>query len=63
MTVNQFRTFVFTKPGGKAVSWRQNDIRCDNSECEHSEQWYHIKYITFFAKEVKMHWEDQEAVS
>ena len=60
MTVNQFRTFIFTKPVGKAVSWRQNGIRCDNSECE---QRYHIKYITFFAKEVKMHWEDQEALS
>ena len=29
-------------------------------ECE---QCYHIKYITFFAKEIKMHWEEQEAVS
>ena len=60
MTINQFRTFIFTKPGSKAVSWRQNGIRCDNSECE---QWYPINYITFFIKEVKMHWENQEAVS
>ena len=62
MTVNQFRASIFTKTGGKVVSWRQKGIRCDNSECE---QWHHIKYmyITFFAKEVKMHWEDQEAVS
>ena len=54
MTVNQFRTLIFTKLGGKAVLWRQNGIQCDNSECE---QWYHIKYIVFLAKEIKMHWE------
>ena len=58
MTVNQFRTSIFTKWGSKVVSWRQKGIRCDN--------WvravvYHIKYITLFAKEVKMHWVDQEA--
>ena len=26
---------------GKAVTWKQKGIRCDNSECE---QWYHIAY-------------------
>ena len=27
MTVNQFRTFIFTNPGNKAVSWRQKGTR------------------------------------